>query len=471
MSAATIEIDYLVIGTGATAMAFVDTLLSEQADATVLMVDRHHRPGGHWNDVYPFVRLHQPSESYGVASRELSQGVKDSDGFNAGLYGLASGAQVLAYFDHVMQQRFLPSGRVRWLPMTEHRGSADGRHHVASLTSGDSSIVVVRKKVVDGTHARTAVPSTHPPKYEVASGVICVPPNRLPEIRRPYAAYTVVGSGKTGMDAILWLLENGVPASRLRWVVPRDAWFFNRANFQPGVENYERSVGSIIGQMESMASASSITDLFEQLEQRELLLRLDKVVQPSSFRGAVVSQTELGELRRIVDIVRLGHVQAITPARIVLDQGSVTADADTLYVDCSACAIAVPPALPVFDRGRINLLLVRTCQPLFSAALIAYVESHVSNQVEQNAMCTVVPSPEKPIDWLRMWAVSLGNTARWRQHSGLSAWLMQCRLNAMAVYLRGVKPDDPTRAALLQELGFQSAAAAAKLPALLARAA
>ena len=45
-----LETDYLVVGAGATAMAFVDTLLTENADATVLMVDRHHRPGGHWND-------------------------------------------------------------------------------------------------------------------------------------------------------------------------------------------------------------------------------------------------------------------------------------------------------------------------------------------------------------------------------------------------------------------------------------
>ena len=125
MPASALETDYLVIGTGATAMAFVDTLLSEQADARVLMVDRHHRPGGHWNDAYSFVRLHQPSEFYGVASRELGHGVKDSTGFNAGLYGLASGAQVLAYFDQVMQQRFLPSGRVQWLPMSEHRQDAE----------------------------------------------------------------------------------------------------------------------------------------------------------------------------------------------------------------------------------------------------------------------------------------------------------------------------------------------------------
>ena len=165
MSTTDIVTDYLVIGTGATAMAFVDTLLSEQADATVVMVDRQHRPGGHWNDAYPFVRLHQPSEWYGVASRELGDGTKDATGVNAGLYGLASGAQVLAYFDQVMQQRFLPSGRVRWLPMSEYSAGADGEHQVRSLTSGDRQYITVRKKVVNGTHAQTAVPSTHPPKY------------------------------------------------------------------------------------------------------------------------------------------------------------------------------------------------------------------------------------------------------------------------------------------------------------------
>ena len=132
-SATDIETDYLVIGTGATAMAFVDTLLSERADARVVMVDRQHRPGGHWNDAYAFVRLHQPSEWYGVASRELSHGTKDATGFNAGLYGLALGAQVLAYFDQVMQQCFLPSARVRWLPMSEYSA---GR--MANTTSGRS---------------------------------------------------------------------------------------------------------------------------------------------------------------------------------------------------------------------------------------------------------------------------------------------------------------------------------------------
>ncbi len=470
MPASPLEADYLVMGTGATAMAFVDTLLSEDADATVLMVDRHHRPGGHWNDAYPFVRLHQPSEWYGVASRELGQGNRDATGINAGLYGLASGAQVLAYFDQVMQERFLPSGRVRWLPMSEVGTDADGVNHVSSLTSGTRQRVRVRKKVVNATHAQTAVPSTHKPKYTLGPGVNCVPLNRLPDISRPHAAYTVVGSGKTGMDAILWLLENGVAPARIRWVMPRDAWLWNRANFQPGLENFERSVGSNLGQLDAIAEAASLPDLFARLEATEQLLRIDPAVQPSTFRCAVVSQAELAQLRRIDDVVRLGHLRRIETTRIVLDQGTVPADPDTLYIDCSACAIVMPPALPVFEAGRINLFMVRTCAPLFSAALIAYVESHVTDPAEKNALCTVVPSPERPIDWLRMWAVTLANTARWRQHAGLQAWLMQCRLNAIAVFVRGVKPDDTARLALLKQMGAKAGAAGARLPALLASA-
>jgi len=41
-----LQTDYLVVGAGATAMSFVDTLLSE-TDADVTMVDRRYRPGGH----------------------------------------------------------------------------------------------------------------------------------------------------------------------------------------------------------------------------------------------------------------------------------------------------------------------------------------------------------------------------------------------------------------------------------------
>ena len=60
-----LETDYLVIGTGAVGMAFVDTILTE-TDAHVVMLDDRAVPWGHWNESYPFVRLHQSGSTYGV---------------------------------------------------------------------------------------------------------------------------------------------------------------------------------------------------------------------------------------------------------------------------------------------------------------------------------------------------------------------------------------------------------------------
>lgn len=69
-----LEADYLVVGTGAVGMAFADTMLTENKDATIIMVDRHHMPGGHWNDAYSFVNLHQPSAFTALAPNRLARG-------------------------------------------------------------------------------------------------------------------------------------------------------------------------------------------------------------------------------------------------------------------------------------------------------------------------------------------------------------------------------------------------------------
>ena len=84
-----IETDYLVIGSGASGMAFADTLVQE-SDAHITIVDRHAKPGGHWNDAYPFVTLHQPSAFYGVNSMALGANRIDTAGANQGMYELAS---------------------------------------------------------------------------------------------------------------------------------------------------------------------------------------------------------------------------------------------------------------------------------------------------------------------------------------------------------------------------------------------
>lgn len=119
--------DYLIVGAGAVGLAFADTLLSEKSDVELTITDRRAQPGGHWNDAYSFVALHQPSAFYGVNSLSLGSGLRDTHGANKGLYELASSS--------VMRRRLLPSGRVRYLPMTDHLGG--GR--IRSLLTGDEA--------------------------------------------------------------------------------------------------------------------------------------------------------------------------------------------------------------------------------------------------------------------------------------------------------------------------------------------
>src|SRR5450755_1991205 len=116
-----IETDYLVVGAGATGMAFADALVAE-SDADVVLVDRRHRPGGHWNDAYPFVRLHQPSAFYGVNSRTLGTDAIDEAGPNAGMYHRATSAEICDYFGRVLTETLLPSGRVRFFGMSDYVG-------------------------------------------------------------------------------------------------------------------------------------------------------------------------------------------------------------------------------------------------------------------------------------------------------------------------------------------------------------
>jgi cation diffusion facilitator CzcD-associated flavoprotein CzcO len=101
-----IDTDYLTVGAGAAGMAFADALIAK-SDADVVMLDRRDRPGGHWNDAYPFVRLHQPSASYGVNSRVLGSDSIDEAGPNAGFYGRASAPEICDYFQRVLAERLL----------------------------------------------------------------------------------------------------------------------------------------------------------------------------------------------------------------------------------------------------------------------------------------------------------------------------------------------------------------------------
>lgn len=418
----TIEADYLVVGAGAMGMAFIDTLVCE-TQARVVLVDRNHAPGGHWTMAYPFVRLHQPSAFYGVNSTILGSDTIDQGGFNDGLYELASAGEVCAYYDHIMRRQFLPSGRVSYFPMSEYQG--DGRFRTLA---GDDYTVEVARRVVDATYMHVAVPALRPPPYAVAPGVDCVPPNELPKLSA-YQRYIVVGAGKTGIDSCLWLLSHGIEPERLTWIMPRDSWLLDRATMQPGSLFAEKIKTSFAAQLRAINDAASVEDLFARLQDAGLLLRIDPAVRPSMYRCATVTGLELEQLRRVTDVVRLGHLLSVQVDEMVLDRGTVRVDGPALYIDCTADGAEKRPATPIFDPGRITLQSVRGCQQIFSAALTAHVEAAYSDDAVKNRLCAPLPHPDTDLDWLRLALADYTNQLHWFDDPELMSWLSAARLD------------------------------------------
>ena len=199
------ETDYLVVGAGAMGMAFTDALI-DHADVHVTLVDERRAAGGHWNDAYPFVQLHQASLFYGVASTVLGTGAVQPDGPEAGLQERASRSEILAYFDDVLQRRFVGTGRVTFLGGCRYR--TDGTSHlVTSSESGRTVDFQVRRRVVDATYLSPTIPATTPAPFEVGDGIRVIAVNDLAGLDDEPSRYVIAGSGKTATDAIVWLLR------------------------------------------------------------------------------------------------------------------------------------------------------------------------------------------------------------------------------------------------------------------------
>jgi len=452
-----LETDYLIAGAGAVGMAFADTILTD-SNTDMIIVDRHHKPGGHWNVAYPFVTLHQPAAFYGVSSEELSTGKLDKIGLNKGLGHLSSGAEVSAYFDRVMRERFLPSGRVRYFPMCDYLGEGCFR---SILTSEEYE--VTPKKTVDATWLKTTVPSTHTPGFSIADGVRFMPLNDLPKLKDKPDGYVVIGGGKTGIDACIWLLENHVDPDTIQWIMPRDAWLIDRANTQPTMDFFEQVMEAQAAQFEAIAKAESVDDLFDRLEKAGVLIRIETSVKPQMFHGATISQRELTELRRIRNIIRMGRVTALETGKVILENGTLETTANTLHVDCSARAISNLETKPVFQDDLITPQTVRSYQPVFSASLIAHVEATKNNEGEKNKLCAVVPLPNHDTDWIRMMIPFMMNQFLWSQDPEIRGWLEGNRLDGFSKIARGYDREDEGKKAIMQRLRAASMPAMAKL--------
>lgn len=426
-----IDADYLVVGAGATGLAFTDALV-DHSDARVVLVDRRGGPGGHWREAYPFVRLHQSSAFYGVASTLLGGGRLQDSGPEAGLQERASQAEIVDYYERVLA-RLEATGRVRLLTGCEH---ADGE--VVS-SSGERWVVGERTRVVDARYLAPTIPAEVPPPFAV-DGARVVPVNDLARLEDSPSQYVVVGSGKTATDAIVWLLQRGTDPGAVRWVRPREPWMFNRAVVQPDPAVF---LGMAADVWEAAAHANSLDDLFLRLEAAGVMLRIDPALTPTMARVPTIGTWEVELLRTVEDVVRLGHVRSAERGRLVLDAGTVEIADDALVVHCAASGLQIPPLVPVWRPEVITLQPIRAGFPCFGAALVGYVEATRGDDAEKNRLCPPSHYGNTLADWVEMNLLGTRATMAFTSEPDIVAWA-----NSVALYPARVPAGHPASPAL-----------------------
>ncbi len=414
-------------------MAFIDALI-EHADVRVALVDRRYGVGGHWLEAYPFVRLHQASAFYGVASTLLGGGRLQQDGPEKGLQERATQVEILAYYARMLD-RMLESGRVRFFPNSEYVG--DGT--VVSRISGEG-FEVPGARVVDTRYLAPSIPAEKPPPFGVAEDARVLPVNELARLEEAPSQYVIVGAGKTATDACIWLLSRGVDPDAICWVRPRDPWMLNRAVVQPDPAIF---LGMAADTMQAAEASSSLEDLFLRLEDAGIMLRIDETVMPRMAKTPTLASWELEQLRTLENVVRRGHLRSVGRGTLTFADSSVAVADDALVVHCAADGLKYPPLVPVWRPEAITLQPIRAGFPCFGAAMIGYVEATRDADVEKNRICPPSPLPDSMATWARMNVLGTQAVMAFSAEPDIKEWSDRVALNPARV-----PPGHPGSAAL-----------------------
>lgn len=389
----TLDVDYLVVGAGAMGMGFADALV-DHSDARVAIVDRRHGAGGHWLEDYPFVRLHQASTFYGVASAVLGGRVQEQ-GPEAGLHVRASQPEIVDYYARAVE-RLRGTGRVEVLTGCE----VVGGRTVVSRISGRTWEVPSSCRIVNAHYLSPSIPAESSPPFSVADDARAVTVNDVVRLEEAPSQYVVVGSGKTATDACVWLLGQGVDPDAICWVRPREPWMLDRALIQPDPAVF---LGVPATTFEEAAASSSLDELFLRLEDAGVMMRIDRSITPTMAKAPTLGGWELDLLRSIGDVVRHGHLRHVERGRLEMADGTTVRVADdAVVVHCAADGLKNPPLVPVWRPEEITLQPVRAGFPCFAAAVTGYVEATRRDDAEKNRLCPPSRFGDSLVQWADM---------------------------------------------------------------------
>jgi hypothetical protein len=436
-----LDADYVVVGAGAMGMAFVDALTAAAPDVSVAIVDRRHGAGGHWLDAYGFVRLHQASAFYGVASTLLGGGRVQTAGPERGLHERASAAGVCDYYSRVLT-RLTAAGQVDFHGRSEYLGD----RRFVSLLSG-ARFHASRARIVDAKYLSPDIPALTPPPFAVDEQARVVAVNDLVRIGEAPEHYVIVGAGKTATDTCVWLLQNGVAPNSITWVRPRDPWLLNRGVVQPDPAVF---LGMAADTMVAAAEATSADDVFLRMEDAGIMLRIDPAVTPTMAKTPTLATWELDLVRTIDDVVRRGHLRAVAPGRLAFSDGDIRVPADTLVVHCAAEGLKYPGVRRIWTSDAITPQPVRVGFPCFGAALAGYVEATRDDDAEKNRVCRPSPYANTTADWAVMQTIGGDASLAMAEETDLRTWSNATSLNPARI--PPDRADDPAVLAAMARL-------------------
>jgi len=422
----------------------------------------------------------------------------------------ATRAEILQYYDRVRQNleekynfTFVGSSSFDFTQLSgQQPASASGRgadeeggvlYHVTDETHNQVRSIRVLQKLVDARYLEPDLPVAVPPKFSYdPESIRCIPVNALVDDdddnntnnadKQQQKYYVVIGSGKTGMDAIVYLLQHqNVPPEHIWWIAPHEAWITARENIGSCLE-FLHTCTQIAKQKQQSSNSSDGSSLKEILQSKDLVqeafLQWEKEGRvyrmdpnsgnlPTKFKDATLSQNELALLQTVQNVLRnRGRVQAIQSDTGALqmedgtvvdlpwksgDKGNSTAVKDqTTYVHCSAGAFnytkqldCTPP--PVFEKNVITIQDVYgTPGFCFVGSVIGKLESlgQVICTTEKNSMCKC-PNPDPAQAKLPLgpsggdieglssnhgFVQRLSNLKKWMGVPGMREWLVGHRL-------------------------------------------
>lgn len=346
MEATRLVCDYLVVGAGATSMAFIDTLLTELPSTKIVLVDKKDSPGGHWVDSYGFVRLHQPSLLYGVSSKQLEGSWMNLlfRSFTLPWKHRASKDEILSYYKSFVDEK-VAAGQIQYFPRC-HFNFEEQKDNVENNVDTDISInddetnnlcysfesidgtrkydVEVKEKLVNAVLGECVIPSLTPLQFPVDPSIQVWTPNQVFDTHRRMESvaatktmmmlddgrvvqnlksksFVVLGGGKTGMDTVVYLQrEMGISPESICWIIPNDSWMFRREGDDPMA--WPKALLAHGGHRTASALA---------VEKGGNFVRLDESILPTKFRFTVVGSDELELMRNVFNVIRKGRVTAI----------------------------------------------------------------------------------------------------------------------------------------------------------------